>query len=187
MTRDQAKKQCEIELTEDAHDEWIDDAIAAAHEWIEQYLQATLTPSRWVARYDAWPTEPYPYRLFLPMGPLLAVVSVSYLDADGDRVTLDGSGFETLRGAGGYIVPAYGTVWPQARQIDGSVAVEYEAGYEGAGSPTDASGIPRPIVMAGKMLVAHWFENREACAVGQVPQEIELGMRDALQPYRNYP
>lgn len=188
LTREQAKKQCEIEAAEDAHDEWFDEAIAEAHDYVEQYLQASLTESRWIYRTNRWPYDQPPYELRLPMGPLQGVIQVSYLDIDGERQTLEpGTDYEFMEGQAGYIVPAFGEAWPAARDMPNSIAVEYWAGYPGQGSPADASGVPKAIVRAMKMLVGHWFENREAMVIGTITDEIALGMRDALQPYRNYP
>ena len=186
LTRDQAKKQCEVELAEDAHDTWFDEAIAEAHEFVEQYLRATLTESVWVYRTAAWPCEP-PYAIRVPMGPLIAVDALSYLDTEGVRQELAIADFEVVPGREGYIVPAYGTYWPSARRSPTSIAVEYRAGYPGQGSPMDASGVPKAIVRGMKMLVGHWFENRETVVLGQAGQNIPLGFEDAVQPYRNYP
>lgn len=187
MTREQAKKQCEVEAAEDAHDTWFDETIAEAHEFVEQYLKASLTESRWIYRTGRWPCE-WPYTIPLPMGPLIGVIQVSYLDSSGERQTLEpGVDYDYVPGQAGYIIPAYGKSWPSARDTPSSIAIEYWAGYPGEGSPADASGVPKGIVRAMKMLIGHWFENRETVILGQAASDIPKGTEDALQPYRNYP
>lgn len=186
VTLQQVKRQCEVDDDITTHDTWFNEAIAEAQDVIEGMLQSTLTETYYQLTGDAWPCDG---KILLPMGPILSVIGISYLDRDGNRQSLDpASAYTTvLGGRSGYVIPAWNTSWPYARWTADSVSVEYSAGYQGAGSPGDASGVPKGIVRGMKMLVAHWFENREAILQGTISKEIEMGLRDVIQAYRNYP
>lgn len=186
MTLAQAKRQSEIDADITEHDTELQESIEEAQDLIEGFLQATLTETQYQYSLHEWPCT-YDGRIMLPKGPIISVMGVSYLDRDGNRQSLGIDSYAVVEGQGGYIIPAWQTSWPVARAFPGSIVVEYTAGYVGAGSPMDASGVPKGIVRALKLTVAHWFENREAILVGTVSKELEMGVKDAIQPYRNYP
>lgn len=64
--------------------------------------------------------------LRLPYPEVRSIVGVSYLDGTGARVTLDPSAYAL---SGRELSPAFGTVWPMAQPVPGSVAIRYVAGY----------------------------------------------------------
>lgn len=190
ITREQAKQQCRVDadITED--DAWFDDAIAEAREHIESYLQSTLIETEWELQTADFPWCADSYYLPLPMGPVINVAAFTYLDRDGNRTTLDADSAYTLvkHGTAGHLIPGYQVTWPAARgPFPGNLVIRYTAGYQSAGSPAGADGVPRAIKRACKLLVAHWYENREAIVAGTITKEMELGFYDTLQPFRNYP
>lgn len=155
-------------------------------DFIEQHLKSTLIETRYILRLSDWGCS-YPGRIELPMGPVITIDEVSYTDRNGDQVVMDATAYTLVKTPpGAHLVPGFNTYWPWNRAHPGSIAIEYTAGYPGAGSPGDASGVPASIRRAAKMLVAHWFENREAILTGSIATELPLGVKDALQPYRNY-
>lgn len=187
MTLAQAKGQCEIDADITAHDSLLTECCAEVTDFIEQYLHSTVLETRYILGLEDWSCA-HPGYVEIPMGPVMAVNAMSYTDSDGQPVLMDPATDYTLvrRGPGACIVPGYGKGWPANRPHPGSIAIEFTAGYQGLGSPMDASGVPGSITRAAKMLLAHWFENREAILTGTIAVEIPLGMKDALQPYRNY-
>jgi len=60
----------------------------------------------------------------------------------------------------------------------------YPAGYEADAGDPDAWNAPDDIKQAVRLLVAHWFANREAAVVGTVAEEIALGVERILRNYR---
>lgn len=94
----------------------------------------------------------------LPKPPLLGVSQIQYLDgATGNLLILDPSTYLVDNSTRpGRIAPVPGGIWPIIKQQLGSVVITYTAGY---GDPKD---VPEPIKLAIKMLVAHWYEHREA-------------------------
>lgn len=187
ITLEQAKQQCRIDddIVED--NDWLTDAISEAREFIEGYLQSSIMPTVWEIQASSFPWT-YPSAIHLPMGPLIAVESFSYLDRDGVRQELAGPGaFRAVpNGTTGFLLPAFNTAWPPTRTEQGSLLIQYRAGYVDGGSP-EAAQVPRAIARATKLLVAHWYENREAIITGTIAAETPLGFFDVIQPFRNYP
>jgi uncharacterized phage protein (predicted DNA packaging) len=50
----------------------------------------------------------------------------------------------------------------------------------------DPDGVPTPLVQAVLMLVAHWYENREASVVGVTAQPVPLGVCEIVADYRDW-
>jgi len=44
--------------------------------------------------------------------------------------------------------------------------------------------LPKPIYQAMLMLIAHWYENREAVLIGRPSKEIEFAVTNLIAPYR---
>jgi hypothetical protein len=109
--------------------------------------------------------------LYLPKPPLVSVASVQYVDSTGVLQTVDPTTYVVSTGNGSRVQPVIGHVWPVVRpQIDG-VIVRYTAGYP------DAASVPEVIKAAIKLMVGHWYNNREAttsAAIGS--KEIPLGV-----------
>ena len=101
--------------------------------------------------------------------------------ADDDTATVWASSNYRLSPGGqrSRIAPAGSAAWPTYTRGTDGIVIVYVAGYGDA-----ASDVPAPIVEAIKMLVAHWYENREAEVVGVVPAEIKIGVDALLRPYR---
>ena len=123
----------------------------------------------------------FPPIIGLTLPPLQSVQSVKYTDDNGALLTLDAAAYR-VTGTGSWlteIAPAYGTAWPSVRWQREAILVEFVAGY-GDG----AEDVPPPILQAIRLLVAHWWQNREAVNVGNITSEIPLGVRSLLNPYR---
>jgi hypothetical protein len=102
---------------------------------------------------------------------LIAVSSLSYLDQNGNRQTMDPSAYSVEALDGGRISPAYGTSWPPARVYPGSILVDLTLGYG-----PDASYVPSVIKQSILMTVGHLYENRAAVTELQT-FELALGVR----------
>jgi uncharacterized phiE125 gp8 family phage protein len=72
--------------------------------------------------------------------------------------------------------PLYLEDWPNVRLDDKAVQITYLAGYGGA------ANVPKPAVHAIKMLVGHWYANREA--IGSAGQNVPLGVHALLEPLK---
>lgn len=135
----------------------------------------SLLTQTWIATFDYFSRE-MPLRL----APVQSVSSVKYIDQDGAEQTVS-SALYRLYGADSWdpvVAPIFGETWPETQSTVEAVTIEFVAGY-GDG----LEDVPAPILHAVRMLVAHWYENREAIDFN-TPHEIPLGVATLIQPYR---
>lgn len=111
----------------------------------------------------------------LPRPRLQTITSVQYYDVDGATQTLPTSVYEADAIAEpGEVVLLPGQVWPDVQaERRNPVRVTFVAGYG------NATAVDARAKQAMLLLIAHWYENREASSQGVVNTEIQLGL-DAL-------
>ncbi len=74
------------------------------------------------------------------------------------------------------ICPVFGQFWPWPLPQMANVLITFVAGF---GSPDK---VPPAIKVAIKMIVAHWYENREAVGMGSYA-EVPLAARNLLSAW----
>lgn len=117
-------------------------------------------------------------RIWLPGWPVKSVSSITYLDADGVRQTVDSDDYVVdIDGSIASAFPAWGLSWPAARSRVGSIEVTYLVGEAAA------ADIRPNLISAVLMLTSHRYEYREAAVAGGLV-EIPLGVRSILDEYR---
>jgi len=115
----------------------------------------------------------FPYRddgpIYLPRGPVATVTTLKYYDASNTLTTLDAASYRlNIYQDVPVIEPAYGYVWPDARDdMTGAVEIEYAAGYGAA-----AANLPEMPVHAIKFLVGHLFTNRASVEAGDATSSL---------------
>lgn len=75
-------------------------------------------------------------------------------------------------------------VYPRgARRLSGAVFLRatYPAGYEVDEEDPSVWSAPELIQQAVRMLVAHWYLNRETVVVGTTSNEVQMGVRDIIR------
>lgn len=122
--------------------------VTGVRVFCEQQYGLQFVTSTWRLTLDCFPW----WGVRIPRPPLLSVVSVQYLDSDGDLQTLGTSVYEvdTSRRPG-VLSLAYGQVWPVTRPSPSAVRINFTAGY---GS---ASAVPEHLKLALKLAVAAWY------------------------------
>ena len=115
----------------------------------------------------------------LPFGRVTAVTSLKYYDADNVLQTIDSADYH-LAGWGRdfLVVLATGKSWPSVYDRPDAAIIEFVAGY------ADTAAVPSDIKAAARLLVGHFFENREAATEGVVTREIELGVSRLTRRYQ---
>ena len=111
--------------------------------------------------------------------PVLSVTSIKYLDTAGVQQTLDSSLYlvDTVACC---VVPAYGQSWPSLYPVSQPVTVRISCGYGAT-----AASVPGTIKSAMLLLIAHWYENREAAQGSSMAvTSIPIGVDALLAPYR---
>lgn len=179
ITTEEAKLHLRVEIDDD--DELIDSLTTAARQWVERYTGLTLCETVLEAAFQGYPD----WYIELPKPPILEVLSFKYTDSSGVDTTLASDQYVLDRtvAIAPRVVPAYGVTWPGTRWQSSSLRVRYRAGYAQAGSPDETHLIPQPLTAAIKILLGHFYENRESVAPANM-QELPQGVLFLCRPYR---
>lgn len=169
--------------------------IAAATAYLDAYngiLGQALISQTWKQSYGAFPSGSFCHDhngltqgvLRLPLHPIISITSIKSTDTSGVEQTLDPAQYQLLEDVLGFFVaPASSgfTGWPSTQWQPDAVRATFVAGY-GA-----AAAVPETIKQIIRMLVANWFENREAVAVGSsssAPSILPYGAEDLIRSQR---
>jgi uncharacterized phiE125 gp8 family phage protein len=156
-------------LNED-YDAYIQTLLAAAQEWVGVRLRQSLVTTTWRQRLDCWPACGV-IELYRP--PLASVTSVKYYNDAGTEVTWSSANYTVdTTSMPGRILRGYGVTWPTLRYegVASPITIEYVAGR------ATVAEVPAVVKHALKLLVGHWFKQREevsATSVNQVPVAVE--------------
>ncbi|WP_428700365.1 head-tail connector protein [Stappia sp.] len=153
VTLEEARAQ--LRLTGEAEDGLLGRLIAAARAQVERATRRALVTQGWRLYLDAWP----PGRVVrLPVAPVATVETVTVYDGDGVPVALDPQVYR-LDGAAEPPRLKVAAGAPAGMTGFNGIEIDFIAGYGG-----DAAAVPQPLRHAVLLLVAHWFEHREAMA-----------------------
>lgn len=173
VTLTEAKQHLRIEDDLTLEDNLVTGLISAATEYLDGWtgiLGRCLVEQEWRQDFDAF--SPC---LFLPLGPVIAIVSVV-----NGAVTIDPAHYSLRVDAGGRSYVAIKT------SISGTISVTYKAGYPNTTDAQPKSSVPSPIKTAIFLLVGAWYENREEAAngvsVSALPSSVSVNA--LLAPYR---
>ena len=197
VTVAEAKTHMRVEISDD--DTYIETLITVAREWVEDYTgralydqiwRLTLTDGFANPETDENTTTPIYTGAFtegakgvlLRKSPVLALVGIISVDSAGTETVLDTADYQLLEAD---------SKWPRLKANTGStfgggtLKVTYRAGFaDRTGSPTEgAERVPGLFKHAIKMLVAHYYENREL--VGPSMSEIPMGVTYLLSMQRS--
>lgn len=136
--------------------------LEAARKFAEHYTGCALGQQTLEIALDAFPAA----SIELPMGPIVSVTSVKYLDVAGVLQTLDPAAYVL----NDYKVPAqidaaFGTSWPETRDFANAVKVRYLTG---------SNTIDGAVKSALLLILAHWDANPSAVGQGNLA-EVPLG------------
>jgi uncharacterized phiE125 gp8 family phage protein len=179
ITIDEAKAHIR-QVDNDDEDDLIAGLIVAARQYCETKTNRAFVTQTWYWKADRFPCwQP----IWLPRPPLVSITSVSYIDQTGATQTWAATtGYQLSKPAGTFasyarLMPAYGVNYPIPRYQLEAVTIEYVCGY---GSSAD---VPDGIKAAMKLLIGHWFENRESVVIGVTPFDVPLAADALLGPY----
>jgi uncharacterized phiE125 gp8 family phage protein len=159
-------------IDSDADYTYVAGLISAARAYIEKTAWLTLMPTVLELVLQSWPGARY---IELPQSPVRSVTSVTWLDRAGATQTVSAGDYvvDTAR-IPGRVVLKSGKSWPSGELFEASaIRVRYMAGYADALGASPAQdvitaardAVPVNIRHAIKLLVAHWYENREQVTV----------------------
>lgn len=176
--------------TED--DDLITSFIVAARLHVEKTTGKALITRTMTMVLDRWSaTAGSPYApggtLEIKRGPFQSVTKVETINEDGDATVWAADNYYSNPNNGrGVLCPKGQSYFPTPTRAVGGIRVEFTAGYGGA-----ESDVPESLTLAIKMLVAHWYEHREAVAVDKdarpaISAGVPHGFDALVSQYKTY-
>ncbi len=170
----EAKKHLRVE--HDEEDALIQSLIRAAREYCENFQRRAYILQTFELYLDSFQRQ-----IQLPRPPLLSVEAILYRDENGVQHTLSPDVYivDPATEPGRIFIKTA----PKVALFPASpVTIRFVAGYEPVTTDenTDyAARVPEAVKHAMRMLIGHWYENREAVTIGQTPTSIPFAV-DAL-------
>ena len=165
-----AEAKLHLKVSASTDDDLIDDLIASATTWVEEYLDRQLMPATWYLYLDNLYTK-----IDLHKCPITTITSVKYYDSDNALQTLADTEYDTdVVSEPSRIWKAYGVTYPLTYDRPNVVVIEFISGY------SDAASVPAPIKSALLLIIAHNYENRGDEGHRKYPKAIT----DLLDMYR---
>jgi len=159
ISLDEAKAHLRVDSSDE--DDLITSLIQAAREYAEEFLGRALITQTWDWYLDDFPSSDS-VPLYVPKPPLQSVMSIQYVDSNGDTQTWDSSEYDVdVKSDPGRIAPAYGESYPDPRDQLNAVTIRFTAGYGDS-----ASDVPQRIRQALLLILGHWYENRAEVVIG---------------------
>ena len=185
VTLAEAKLHLRVDVTDD--DVLIGAMISAARDMVERYTSRTLIYTAYRMTMDMWTWD-----IELPRSPAVeaaanlvtgiayATPRIRYWDNDyvQQTITYADDDFELLLDNNPpLLVLPPSTIWPITAPLQrGAIEIDWIAGYGAA-----STSVPQLLRLAILMLVAHWYEHREA--VGSFGNEVPLAVDSVLRLY----
>lgn len=143
---------------------------AAAYTYIERLTGLVLAPRAATFLFDR-----FGHGLQLPLRPVaLNSIAITYLDSAGASQSY--STIRVIERAGfTKIFPAIGSAWPVHACGEGVITVSAEVGSDTG---------PDDVRQAAKLLIGHWYENREAAVSGVMSNLVALAVDELLAAHR---
>lgn len=172
VTTAEAKLYARVDIADD--DTLIASLVTAARVMAESFCRRDF-----IDRTYTWFLDDFPYSqtLNLPRSPVSAINYIKYYDTDAVLQTLASSVYSY----GQHSIPqqiwlAADQTWPN---LDGDTRYPVHVNF------STVVTVPETINTAIKMLVAHWYENREAVVVGSGTNPLPLAVEHLLWSERN--
>jgi uncharacterized phiE125 gp8 family phage protein len=165
-----------IERTEvHPEDTYISRLITKARKKIEKRTGRALITQTWDMYMQGWPSDRDFFKIGKP--PLQSVEYIKYTDCDGDVTTWSTDYYDVdIISQPGLVRLGYGDSWPsETLHPTNPINVRFTAGYGDA-----ASDVEEDVIHAIKLLLTHWYENREPVNIGNIVTPIPFGVDDLL-------
>lgn len=173
VSLDACKAHLSIEADETEFDELIKALRDAAIEYVERYCSVKLGPVTGMV----WSAEGLPVSssdaITLGVWPVTQVTNIVWRDGENVEVVGDANDFRVT--AKGALRPVVGGAWPSG--VAGAVQVTFDAGFA-------AGDAPPALIAAVRMMLAHFFRNREAIITGTISAQTPLGVTALCAPFR---
>ena len=172
-----------LRVDEDDEDVLISALLKAAREYCERYTRRVFLETELSFTFDDFPSDRRWF--YLPRSPLISIEQILYYDTDGVQQTLNSSLYYTDIGKetpARVILDPDEFDWPDTQSYRASsVQVDFKAGYKTPDGTADC--VPEAINAAIKLLVGHWYENREGVVIGTISNKVPMTVNMLLDGY----
>lgn len=169
ITHDDAKAHLRVRGSRE--DAYIDGLIGAAITMIERDTGRALAAQTWDYKISR-PSD----QVKLPIVPVASITSMTYFDTDDVSQSLTVADYYLFSDDNSAVIaPKNTTDWPNMKDRPDALTVRYVAGY--------GASVPEPLKHAAKLLLAHWFENREILSDGK-GAEVPRSYWSIISSYR---
>lgn len=176
ITTTEAKLFLRVDTSAD--DDLIASCVKAARRHFEGQTRRAIVEQTWDYTLPTWPAR----AIELPIGPVMSVTSVNYLNSSGSTVSWsagtspDVASYDvTTDGPRAKIFPKYNQTWPVIRQHGNAITVRFVAGY---------STVPEDIKQVIYLLTSHFYDIREPAIIGTSVGEVPLSVKALMSPYQ---
>lgn len=164
VSLDQAKAQ--VRVLHDDDDSYIEGLVKAATAAVEEMTGRALITQTWSLSLR-FPQK----RIYLPKTPVQSINAITYYDRDEVEQNATVGHFHLFSDIyRAWVEPKDKRDWPDVFGRPDALTITFVAGY-GA-----AEDVPFELRQAILMLVAHWYENREAVVTGAGPAEMPMAV-----------
>jgi uncharacterized phiE125 gp8 family phage protein len=165
-----------VPVTNTTGDPELLDLLSTARAHLENRFGRAFLTQTWRLTLDQFPCEEW---IKLPMPTLQSVTSISYIDANGATQTLDPSVYAVdVDAFPGRVQLKYGQSWPSTRDDYNAVTITFVAGF------TAAALVPMNWKHALKLLIGHWYVNREPINIGNITTPLAETIDALMMPDR---
>lgn len=170
ITLAQAKLQVKVETGDTDDDALITALIIAARQYCEGYQNKAYINQTITLKMNRFVSH-----IRLPRSPLGSVTSINYLDTAGDSQLLSTDVYAVdTTSKPGLITLKANQFYPQVQRIHHAITIVYVAG-----TGADATNVPQTLKQAMLLLVAHWYDNRNAACDVKL-EEIPFAVKSLL-------
>lgn len=110
--------------------------------------------------------------------PIISVDGLCYVDGAGRDQTVPADGFRLIAAARPARIKNANAPWPVLGRLNGAVTVTMTAGFE------NSADVPAGVIQAVKMIVGHFYRNREAVVTAGTPVQVPMAVDMLLEPHR---
>lgn len=177
-----ADAKVHLRLEHDADDLVVSGLIQAARHYVERAIGRSLVTQTWdLTLDDFYAGSARGDVIALPRGPVQSVTSISYYDSAGTLTVLSSSLYLVdITNEPARVSPAYGSVWPSTQSRMNAVIVRYVTGFG------LATAVPGDLKAALRLLVGHWYENREGVVTGTISTTLGHAVDALLDARRHF-
>jgi len=166
-----ADAKAHLRVDHDTEDDLITALIGSAISTAEKFTGRLFGSTAATLYADAWASQAFTF------GPVTAISAVKYYDQANTLQTLSGSQYWTDLKSD-----------PQRITFNAPPAI-YSDRHQGVEitATVGHATLPAPVKSAALLLVAHYYENRQAVVQDRKPEGLPLGVEFLLNPYRLWP